>query len=400
MDIKNTLLIGWNTNGGANEIVRLIRKGLDRRGIRSDVVTHNINSPLVFQTYEDNVKHYSSWGQFAQYENLKEYDIIHSHTTSLTESDLDYLSNGSDAPLVYTAHSVLVHETLMHSANKKYKQWFDSQPEQAKRSHIGNVLKTMKPALMQESILSRASRVIHPTHYGLQELLYYYPEYAKKKSVVIPHGSDFYEYVDNPETSDIESEIRAKLGDKSETITYSGRLIPEKGVFDLVKAFNNIKKSHPNAVLHLLGDGDTVGVHQAVLPRYRDSIFFEGWIKDKKRLAACHRAGKSLVNPTHHESFCLSALDAMHAGEPVVISDIEGPHEWAVDKLLAYGIRPKHPQDIVNRVNWIFNNPTKVKINASMVKEIVRKRHGLENMVNMLVSLYDDLLAQDLQKQK
>jgi glycosyltransferase involved in cell wall biosynthesis len=107
-------------------------------------------------------------------------------------------------------------------------------------------------------------------------------------------------------------------------IAFLGRLIEDKGVFELLEAFARVRKHHPGATLELAGDGDT----RAVLRRARAlgvaaHVRLLGWVDEAARDELL--AGATvLALPSHFEGAPMSLLEAMAAEVPVVASHAGG----------------------------------------------------------------------------
>ena len=105
-------------------------------------------------------------------------------------------------------------------------------------------------------------------------------------------------------------------------ILFLGRLLPEKGVHDLVRAFALVHALRPDTRLVLAGEGDAaalraLGRQLGVL----DALVLPGWLAPPARAAALARAAV-FVLPSHQEQMPVSLLEAMLAGVPVVATDV------------------------------------------------------------------------------
>lgn len=129
-----------------------------------------------------------------------------------------------------------------------------------------------------------------------------------------------------------------KISDKV-VFVFLGRLKKEKGIKELLLAFNKMIVSSPNAVLLLVG---------------KDEENCQSWIKDYNNLQEGANvifygftprpndllmASDVFCNPSYREGFGLSVLEASCLGLPVICSDIYGMEDTMVDGLT--GLRCK-----------------------------------------------------------
>jgi glycosyltransferase involved in cell wall biosynthesis len=106
-----------------------------------------------------------------------------------------------------------------------------------------------------------------------------------------------------------------------------GRLVPEKGMDILVKAFGAAFARGDEAVrLVIVGDGTDAAALSAAKADPR--IVFTGARAD---VALCYRAFDVYVSAARFEPFGLTILEAMDANCPLVVTRTEGPREFLKD---------------------------------------------------------------------
>jgi glycosyltransferase involved in cell wall biosynthesis len=103
----------------------------------------------------------------------------------------------------------------------------------------------------------------------------------------------------------------------SEELLFIGRLSPEKGVLDLLKAWRAVCGRLPFN-LTVIGDGPEMSSAAAAAP---EATTFVGWRSKAEVDEALSRARAVVVPSRSCETFGLVAAEAMSAGVPVVVSD-------------------------------------------------------------------------------
>ncbi len=107
---------------------------------------------------------------------------------------------------------------------------------------------------------------------------------------------------------------------KPSDIIFVGRLIKEKHVDLLVRAFGILSSEQPELRLLIIGEGPeqdaiTKIIHELSL---EDRIVLKGFQDDHDEVIAQMKSAKVFVNPSTREGFGITALEALACGIPVV----------------------------------------------------------------------------------
>lgn len=136
----------------------------------------------------------------------------------------------------------------------------------------------------------------------------------------------------NP-TKDVRNEARKALGYSDDNIVYTflGRLKREKGIREILSAFNQLVVDCPQARLLLIGH-DEENCHEWLrnYPYIKDkeNVVFYGVTKEPYRTL---QAGDVYVLPSYREGFGMSVLEASCMKLPVICSDTYGMADTFVD---------------------------------------------------------------------
>lgn len=104
------------------------------------------------------------------------------------------------------------------------------------------------------------------------------------------------------------------------------RLVPEKGIDVLLRAFAAIASHHPATTLHVVGDGPL----RRELVRLAESLSISGAVRflGKRRDVAELLANADIyVMTSRQENHSVSILEAMRTGLPLVVTDVGGNAE-------------------------------------------------------------------------
>lgn len=149
------------------------------------------------------------------------------------------------------------------------------------------------------------------------------------------------------------------LAPERRRIVYSGRLVAEKGVDLLVRAFATLAEEVPGWDLLLAGDGPERPKLTGMIPRDLESrVKFLGFVTPQRRLSAVYRNSHVLCLPSRYEPWALVVNEAVAAGLAVVASDVVG----AAAELVRDGVNgklfPNNDLDALTAcLRWTLTHP-------------------------------------------
>jgi alpha-1,6-mannosyltransferase len=161
--------------------------------------------------------------------------------------------------------------------------------------------------------------VIATTKFASSEFL----AIGTKNLIQVPLGVDLKTF--SPKNRDLE--LRTKLLKGGEILlVHCGRLSPEKKPERSIQALRELLKRGVNARLIYVGTGP---LHKKLYESSRDiPVTFLGYISDKKYLASVVASADISIAPGPIETFCLSALESLASGTPVVASETSAVGEF------------------------------------------------------------------------
>jgi glycosyltransferase involved in cell wall biosynthesis/predicted metal-dependent phosphoesterase TrpH len=114
-------------------------------------------------------------------------------------------------------------------------------------------------------------------------------------------------------------------GREAFTFLYCGRVSAEKNIEVLTDAFTQLRETHPDAQLAIVGDGPLL---DTLRRRYRDdaNVVFTGFLRGND-LAEAYASADAFIFPSTTDTFGNAVLEAQASGLPAVVSDRGGPQE-------------------------------------------------------------------------
>jgi glycosyltransferase involved in cell wall biosynthesis len=193
------------------------------------------------------------------------------------------------------------------------------------------------------------------------------------------------------------SEVRERLGlpFDAPVIGFVGRLTRDKGIPELVEAFDVILRKQPEAYLLLVGwfdlAEDALGktVQNRILSHPR--ILCTGFVADT---APYYRAMDLLVLPSWREGFPNVVLEAAATGIPVITTTTTGSRDAVVPEVTGFLIPPGYPEAISEAVLSLLTDPERRFRMGQAARAWVLEHFVDHQVLGMAVAFYKQLLVQ------
>jgi glycosyltransferase involved in cell wall biosynthesis len=171
------------------------------------------------------------------------------------------------------------------------------------------------------------------------------------------------------------TEFREKLGLPSRFILFVGRLVPEKGIFDLLEAYAKLESSLRSEV-GLVFAGDGISKEELVQQAKRISpgaICFPGFAQ-REDLAGLYALAETLVLPTHSDPWGLVVNEAMACGLPIVESSVAGcSADLVEDGWNGYVVPPRDSEKLSVAIDSLLRQPELKQTMSAHSLERIRK---------------------------
>jgi glycosyltransferase involved in cell wall biosynthesis len=156
-----------------------------------------------------------------------------------------------------------------------------------------------------------------------------------------------------------ESEVRVRNNLPRHYFLSVGRLVKEKGVFELLDAYAKLEASVRSRIgLVFVGDGvarnELAGRAAGIKP---GMVTFGGWVH-REQIPEIYALAEALVFPTYHDPWGLVVNEAMACSLPIIGSQVAG----CVPDLLQDGwngfvVRPREVEGLVRAMQMLFDDP-------------------------------------------
>ena len=189
-----------------------------------------------------------------------------------------------------------------------------------------------------EKLTYSCATKVYPNSHGLSKIIienkYCFPDKLKVMADGSSNGIDTNYF--NPElfSTDENLNLKKELGIKEEdfVFVFVGRLVKDKGINEMIEAFEFLQKVEKGIKLLLVGDYeqelDPLNAHSMESIKKNEAILTVGFQNDVRPYFAI---GDVLVFPSYREGFPNVVLQAGAMGLPCIVSDINGCNEIIIE---------------------------------------------------------------------
>jgi teichuronic acid biosynthesis glycosyltransferase TuaC len=210
----------------------------------------------------------------------------------------------------------------------------------------------------------------------------------KEKIEVVYNGTDINQFCCNHEKDE-----NTKFEDeKNYKLLFVGRIIREKGIWELLEAFLNVLVHYPNTELYIIGEGN----EQKAIKQYcldnniNDKVKFLG-VLPHTELVKSYQNCDLFILPSYSEGLPNVIVEAMSCGKPVIATNIGGIPE-IVNSETGSLIPVKDTNSLSLEIINLFKNKELLRTKGRNARKMIEQRFNRENNVNKIVTIYGDLL--------
>ncbi len=252
---------------------------------------------------------------------------------------------------------------------------------------------------IERQAVREADYIIAECPQDQEDLIQYY-EADPDKIRIIPCGFDPHEMSPMDQR-----EARSHLGlqPRERIVLQLGRMVPRKGVDDVVRAVGLLHREHAVDARLLIVGGETrhpdpdvtpeIGRLQGIAAKegVADRVTFVGQ-RDRAELRMYYSAADVFVTTPWYEPFGITPLEAMACGTPVIGANVGGIKMTVQDGVTGYLVPPRDPAAIAGRLAHLFHHPHERR---TMGRHGLRRVNALftwRQVSNAIEELYHDVV--------
>lgn len=179
--------------------------------------------------------------------------------------------------------------------------------------------------------------------------------------------------------------------DNQIVFVFMGRLNHDKGLYELLPAFDKLVGRYNNLFLLLFGpDEENVASHFAEYKNLNNQNFlYYGLTREPQKML---QAGDVFVLPTYREGFGSSVIEASALGLPVICSDAYGVMDAMVDGVTGLRCRVADIDSLYGAMKTFVEDPALIKkLGDAGRKRVIEDFDGMQ-MTHHWVDYYQELL--------
>ncbi len=288
----------------------------------------------------------------------RSFDLLHAH---LPHAEL----YGERAVRVYPA----MHFIISRHNDDRFRRWRLLRP-------------VFAASLRRAERIIAISRAIAGTMVSLEGV-------PREKIEVVHYGLEGEDFASQA----VPGRLRADLGLQDEPlIGFVGRMVAQKGVDVLLRAFVALRSTLPEAHLLLAGDGPQMAAMLSLARSLRlRKHHFLGWRSDVADIMADIDV---LAMPSRWEGFGLVALQATALARPVVASRVSALPEIVEDHITGMLVPPEDPHALARALREVLSMPERGSALGRAGRERLAREFTLERMAESTARVYREVCAQ------
>jgi lipopolysaccharide/colanic/teichoic acid biosynthesis glycosyltransferase len=206
----------------------------------------------------------------------------------------------------------------------------------------------------------------------------------------------------NPERLERAKILRSDLGiaAKAPVVGFVGRFTKDKGIEELVNAFDLLKIKISDAILLLLGDfeeGDPVNLETQARIKAGQGIVWAGFVNNP---ADYYHVFDVFALPTYREGFPNVPLEAAAAGKPVIATNATGARDAVLDGVTGFIVPVGNAPALADALIRVLGSSELAQKLGEAGREWVTTEFQPERIWSALDNLYSSLLEERLEMRR
>jgi D-inositol-3-phosphate glycosyltransferase len=250
---------------------------------------------------------------------------------------------------------------------------------------------------IEEEIVKQADHIIAECPQDREDLISYYKA-PEEKITIIPCGFSEQEF--HPVSKKHAREL-LNIPQNEHVILQLGRMVPRKGVDNVVKALGKLKGMGKKAKLIIVG-GESENALKSCPEVSRlqniahengivDEVHFAGR-KSRDQLKYYYAAADVFVSTPWYEPFGITPLEAMACGTPVIGSNVGGIKYSVVDGETGALVPPDDPHTLASKIEELISDSNKLKEMSVNAIRRVNQYFTWAHVAEMVNNLYHKVL--------
>ena len=250
-----------------------------------------------------------------------------------------------------------------------------------------------------EKITYTCATKVYPNSFGLKDIILQNKYCSESKIKVIGNGSSNGIDTNYFSKDAILPELKEKLRQNYQILSddfvfiFIGRLVSDKGINELVVAFNAVYQKHSNAKLLLIGpresELDPLNEETDQILRNNPAVICTGFQSDVRPFISISDV---LTFPSYREGFPNVVMQAGAMGLPSIVTDINGCNEIIQENVNGMIVPSKDALSLENAMLEMLENKEKRDRLAQNTRPLIVERYEQQMIWQLIKQEYDEQL--------
>lgn len=290
------------------------------------------------------------------------FDVVHAHDWLVAYAGR-CLSKIFEIPLVSTIHAT----------------------EHGRNLGIHNRMQ-MEINEIEKNLALESEKVICCSQYMQEEVSTLFGR-SRKDLRIIPNG------VDPDLFTSLPDQPRFDIREDDKVVFFIGRLVPEKGVWQLIQCFPQVLEQEPKAVLYIGGRGPQKDQLEKLCSDLgvADRVVFTGFITKQDRNYVYDQA-RVAVFPSLYEPFGIVALEAMATRTPVIVGNVGGLAEIVENRVNGVKVSPGNVDELAQAIIELLTDTDFANRLQETGYETVKSVYGWDVIADSTLEVYREVI--------
>lgn len=248
-----------------------------------------------------------------------------------------------------------------------------------------HLIKMAKNNPLYNFLYSKIDKIIFVSNMAREEFFLSNPRIEKSKTLVI-HNSIKPKEKHNY-TFNIKEEYN--INNDALLVTFTGRIVPDKGVDILIKAFSKLKSK--NTYLIIAGSGEEEYLNElnklVVDNNLTSRVIFLGFVGDIK--SVINQSDIGVFPSVWREPFGLSIIEFMQEGKAVITTNNGAQKEYIINNETGILVEPGNVEQLSNSLETLINNKQLREEIGQKGKIYFEKELSYEQFYKKIISTYN-----------
>jgi glycosyltransferase involved in cell wall biosynthesis len=180
------------------------------------------------------------------------------------------------------------------------------------------------------------------------------------------------------------------------TFLFVGRLLTDKGIYELIKAFEKLKKEKAKVKLIIVGspdEGNPNSVSKGELEKWVKEGLIE-WHGFQKDVRPFYCMANCVVLPSYREGIPRVLLEAMAMEKPIITTDAPGCKNVCVDGVNGFLVKPKDLESLYLAMKRMVElEDEKLREFGKAGRRLAEEKYSVEKIVGEYINLIETVLS-------